>query len=174
MSIFRRLLSGRLRGVVAGVFAASAVLVLSMATPASASPSSSTTSVKFPISVAVYVSCANGGAGETVFLSGTLHDLFHFGSSGSGGFTVTAHDNPQGVRGVGTTTGAQYRGTGVTQSHFHVSGSGLPITSTFVNNFAIVGQGPGNNFRVHEVFHITINANGTLTATVSNFRATCS
>lgn len=172
MAVFRHALSRLLRGAVVGVFTASA-LVLAMAAPASAAASSFTTSVKFPISVAVYVPCANGGAGEVVFLDGTLHDLFHIGSSGSGGFEVTVHDNPQDVHGVGAATGAKYRGTGVTQSHFHVAGSGLPVTSTFVNNFAIIGQGPGNNFRVHETFHITINANGTITATVSNFRVTC-
>jgi hypothetical protein len=172
MAVFRHALSRSLRGAVAGVCTASA-LVLAMATPASAAASSFTTSVRFPISVVVYVPCANGGAGEAVFLNGTLHDLFHIGSSGSGGFEVTAHDNPQGVGGVGAVTGTRYRGTGVTQSHFHVGGSSLPVTSTYVNNFSIVGQGPGNNFRVHETFHITINANGTITATVSNFRVTC-
>jgi hypothetical protein len=42
-----------------------------------------------------------------------------------------------------------------------------------VNNFRIIGQGPGNNYLVHEVFHVTINANGEVTAYVDNFSIEC-
>ena len=42
-----------------------------------------------------------------------------------------------------------------------------------MNNFRIIGQGPGNNFLVHETFHVTINANGVVTATVDNFSVEC-
>jgi len=58
------------------------------------------------------------------------------------------------------------------EEHFSCS-SGLPFTFTSVNNFRIIGQGPGNNSVVHENTHITINANGTITASVDNFKATC-
>ncbi|HMH83261.1 MAG TPA: hypothetical protein VK531_10350 [Gemmatimonadales bacterium] len=49
----------------------------------------------------------------------------------------------------------------------------LPIEFTFVNNFYMIGQGPGDNFKVHETFHFPINANGVVTAVVDNFRVTC-
>jgi len=42
-----------------------------------------------------------------------------------------------------------------------------------VNNFRIIGQGPGNNFLVHETFHFTINANGNVTAFVDHFSVDC-
>jgi hypothetical protein len=42
-----------------------------------------------------------------------------------------------------------------------------------VNNFRIIGQGTGNNFLVHETFHITVNADGTMTASVDNFSVDC-
>jgi len=42
-----------------------------------------------------------------------------------------------------------------------------------VNNFYMIGQGPGNNFKVHETYHYTIDANGELTAFVDNFSVTC-
>src|SRR5437870_11727085 len=44
---------------------------------------------------------------------------------------------------------------------------------TFVNNFRIIGQARGNNFLIHENFHITINANGRVTAFVDNFSVDC-
>ena len=43
----------------------------------------------------------------------------------------------------------------------------------YVNNFRIIGQGTGNNFLVHEIVHLTINANGTATNYVDNFSIEC-
>jgi hypothetical protein len=129
-----------------------------------------TASVKIPIDIVVFVPCANGGAGENVALSGTLHDLFHITLDGNGGFHSKFHVNPQGVSGIGETTGTKYQGTGVTQGTFNGQ---VGFETSFVNNFRIIGQGPGNNFLVHENFHVTINANGTVTAFVDNFRVEC-
>ncbi|MBI4501249.1 MAG: hypothetical protein HY700_08820 [Gemmatimonadetes bacterium] len=127
--------------------------------------------VIIPINLFVFVPCAAGGAGELVALSGDLHLLFHFTADGSGGFHATSEANPMGVSGSGLTTGDRYQGTGVTRSSFNTSG--VPFNSTFVNNFRIIGQGTDNNFLVHENFHITVNANGELTALVDNFSVEC-
>jgi len=143
------------------------------ALPGYASASSSTTSVRFPIQIAIVVPCANGGAGDIVVLSGTLHDVFHITVDSRGGLHLTTHDNPQGVRGVGLASGTRYRGTGVTRSGINVGRVGSPFTLTFVNNFRIIGQGPGNNFLVHDNFHVTVNANGAVTALVDNFTIDC-
>ncbi len=116
--------------------------------------------------------CANGGAGEIVALSGKLHDLFHIMTNGNR-FKVKVHTQPQGIRGVGLTSGDRYRGTGVTQETFGGSLVNGQASSTFVNNFRIVGQGPGNNFMIHEVVHVTLNARGELTATVDRLSTTC-
>jgi hypothetical protein len=142
--------------------------------PAYASATSFTANTEIPISITVFVSCANGGAGELVGISGSLHDLFHVTVSDSGAVHVKTHDNPQGVQGVGEITGVKYQGTGVTQEHINEGSGGLPFVFTFVNNFRIIGQGPDNNFTVHENTHVTINPDGTVTAFVDNFRVTCS
>jgi len=68
-------------------------------------------------------------------------------------------------------TGDKYQATGITEDKITLGP--LPVTSTFVNNFYMIGQGPRNNFKVHETFHFTINANGETTAFVDNFRVTC-
>jgi hypothetical protein len=80
---------------------------------------------------------------------------------------------PQGISGTGETTGAKYQATGVTQQSFKNSLQNGQANLTFVNNFRIIGQGPENNFLVHETLHITINANGTTTVSHDNFSVDC-
>ena len=68
-----------------------------------------TYSTKFPLDMYVYVPCALGGQGEDVLLSGNLHDLFHLTFDANGGFQGTFSDNPQGISGVGSTSGIKYQ-----------------------------------------------------------------
>ena len=128
-------------------------------------------SVVIPINLGVFVPCAVGGAGEVVLLSGNLHSLYHFTDDGAGGFHVMSENNPQGVSGTGTISGDKYQATGVTLQHFNTSG--LPFNQTYVNNFRIIGEGPDNNYLVHQTFHVTVNAKGQLTASVNNFSIEC-
>ena len=71
---------------------------------------------------------------------------------------------------TGQTTVDKYQGTGVTQDEFNAK---VDMEETFINNFRIIGQGSGNNFLVHETFHVTINANGSVTAFLDNFSIDC-
>ena len=50
---------------------------------------------------------------------------------------------------------------------------GFPFTTTFVNNFRVIGQSTGKDFLVHENFHLTITANGAATAFLDNFSVEC-
>ena len=153
--------------VLSGLIAVLSIAVVSSSSGAPAS--SSTVNTVFPIDLIVFVPCANGGAGEDVALSGNLHDLFHITVNGNS-LHVKTHDQPQGISGTGLVTGDKYQATGVTQDEFNTS---FGMEETFINNFRIIGQGPGNNFLVHENFHITINANGTVTASHDNFTVDC-
>jgi len=128
------------------------------------------TNVSVPVNIPVFIPCAAGGTGELVVLSGDLHVLVRFTRSKSGGVHAAAHFQPQGISGVGQTTGEKYQATGVTQDEFNAR---IGVEETFVNNFRIIGQARGNNFLIHENFHITINANGRVTAFVDNFRVDC-
>lgn len=111
-----------------------------------------TTSTKIPFSFSVFVPCANGGEGEVVSLSGTLHFLNHISVDANGCVTMKSHAQPQQLTGTGSVTGALYQGTGVTQSTTKEKtncGDGCTVEVNFNNNFKIIGQGPGNNFMVH-------------------------
>jgi hypothetical protein len=122
-----------------------------------------------PFATIVFVPCANDGAGELVLLEGQLHILLTE-TVNDNHISFKGHFQPQGVGGTGVTTGDMYRGTGVTQDHVSL---GPGVTQTFVNNFRIIGQGPDNNFLVHNNVHVTINANGVVTAVVDNFTVDC-
>ena len=153
------------------LLAVALVLIASLSVAqASAKATTVTDNVRIPTDIFVFVPCAAGGAGEFVQLSGTLHVLFVTTLDSRGGFHSKFHFQPQGVSGTGLTTGAKYQATGVTQGTFN---GRVGYEQTFVNNFRIIGQGPGNNFMIHENFHITVNANGEVTAFVDNFSVKC-
>ena len=144
--------------------------ILASSTIGPAFAASTTSSSRFNIDIIVFVPCAEGGAGEFVELSGSLHDLFQVTDNGKGKFILHFHDNPQGVVGTGLSSGDKYRGTGVTQGII-VVGSG--VTETFVNNFRIIGQGADNNYTVHDNSHLRVNPDGTVTSFHDNFSITC-
>ena len=124
------------------------------------------------VNLTIFVPCAAGGAGELVDLSGAFHTLIALtvnGNNISGYF----HFQPQGISGTGETTGDHYEGTGVTEETFRNSLQNGQANSTFVNNFRIIGQGPGNNYLVHETLHVSVNAEGTVTVTHDNFSIDC-
>jgi hypothetical protein len=82
----------------------------------------------------------------------------------NGGFhgTFTFHD--MGSYGVGLVTGAMYRLAQTQNESFNVGGTGLPITDTAIFLRRFISQGSLENFRVTNIFHYTIDANGTMTS----------
>ena len=131
-----------------------------------------TTNDIVPFAQLVFVPCANGGAGEFVLISGNLHIVSHTTINGNN-FSTKSHFQPQGAGGVGQTTGDTYNAVGVTQQQTGGSFQNGQFEQTFINNFRIIGQGPGNNYQVHQNVHITVNANGTVTALVDNTSVEC-
>jgi len=132
----------------------------------------STTNEVVPIDITTFVPCANGGAGEFVQAVGRLHQVFTTVVNANGTVTVRTHFQPQGLTGVGLTTGDKYQATGVTQSTDQI-GAPFPAVSTFINNFRFIGTGPNNNLLLHEEGHLTINANGVLTVFVDHLSEEC-
>jgi hypothetical protein len=49
--------------------------------------------------------------------------------------------------------------------------SSTPFDNT--SNFRLIGQGKGNNYLVHSIFHFTINAKGEVTAFVDQVSVEC-
>jgi hypothetical protein len=126
---------------------------------------------KIPLNLLVFIPCANEGAGEYVQLSGYIHVLTSMTMNGNN-LSGKVHYQPQGIKGVGNITGDKYEGTGVTNDDFKGSFvKGYETTS--INNFRIIGQGNGNNFLVHTIFHITVNANGEISVLLVKTKGEC-
>ena len=108
------------------------------------------------IPIAIFVDCANDGAGELASGVITVHFVERDGS-------FVAH--PQGGTLIGQVTGIPYRATGVTKESSGNNGF------TFVNRFHFVGK--GTQFFIKQTAHVTVNANGDITASFSRGELIC-
>ena len=121
-----------------------------------------------------FVPCANGGAGEVIVgVGGELHILAAVTAVSGNAVFLKGHAQPQGATAVGVNTGDIYQATGVTQNQSAFSLQNGQQSITYVNNFRMIGPGPGNNFLVHETFHVTVTANGDTTVVHDNFSVEC-
>ena len=117
--------------------------------------SAQATSQKIPWSNAEFVPCANGGEGEVVLMSGTLHVIINTVVDGNGCTRVMQHVNPMNDTGVDQTTGDTYQVTGggtAIQKDFTVCEETCEIFVKHVDNYRVIGPGKGNNFTFHQ-FH---------------------
>ena len=130
------------------------------------------TNMSFPVTISVFIPCAVGGAGEVATLNGNLHVLIST-TVNANHISSDMHFQPQGISGVGSVSGDKYQATGITRFNFQADVAGFPFNNTLVNNFKIIGQHSSNNFLVHENFHLTVNADGTVTANIDNFSTEC-
>ena len=116
--------------------------------------------------------CAGGRFGEIVVFTGNQHLVFFESSMSNGHLNTKIHWNAEGVTGIGQYTGFEYNATGVTQDHT-ISDVALPYETTMINNYHIIGQGQATNMDLHETVHLTINANGEMSAWVSDYNFSC-
>lgn len=104
---------------------------------------------------------------------GYLHIKFTF-TENAERVSGTAHFQPQGAKLIGLDSGAEYVGTGITRDGFHEPRDETGAANfTFVNNFRIIGKGDAPSFLAHDVVHVTVNANGDITAEIEHVGAEC-
>ena len=97
---------------------------------------------------------------EKILLSGTLNIV----TTTANGKTIRQF-HPQGITGIGETTITKYRATGGTIIIGDRTNDGE--THTYVNNFNIIATKPAGISSIeHLVLHITVNAQGEITADV--------
>ena len=117
----------------------------------------------------LWIPCANDGAGEWV--SGPVVLLYskHFNKDGD---LTKLHMHPQQSSMIGQITGMAYQSAGATQVMLDSKPLGNGSTTyTFIERFHAVGKGV--QYYVKNTVHYTINANGVLTANVSNSSIEC-
>jgi len=127
-----------------------------------------TTNEIVPYSQEIYLPCI----GETVSLSGSSHIVSTVTIDATGGIHLQSHAQLVGVSGTGLTSGDTYRAAGTEQNSENTNAP-LPFTSSYVATFRLIGRGPGADFWLHQTIHLTINADGTVTADISNTSGSC-
>lgn len=134
--------------------------------PPAMAAAEASTQISQPFNSSLWIACANEGQGEMVALSGTVQIVNHSSQDANGGVHLSMHVRPSAVTGVGATSGLTYRGTGGGLVSQFDAADGFPAVYSMINNFHIIGQGPGNNLLMHMTIHVTVNANGEQTAEV--------
>jgi hypothetical protein len=132
------------------------------------------TSVPVPVGT-----CVNGGAGEVILVSGTLHAFTSLRTDGRGGFHATVHTNLAGASGVGTSSGDTYRvtdtagGFGARGGAYFPPNSPFPRQLTESTDVRIISKGSGTNLVIQRNFHVTFDANGNMTGGHTTFEERC-
>lgn len=129
------------------------------------------TNVRVPFAVTVPVPCVNGGAGENVQIAGTIHFLVTATTDSSGGDHSAVHSRTTGT-GTGLTSGDTYRLMWGSSGKMNMQAA-LSYELTVLQWYRVVGKGAAGNFEAHITTHLTVGADGTFKADVSNVKVTC-
>src|SRR5215216_4401860 len=108
----------------------------------------------------------NNCSGEDVELSGTIHLVSQTQRDGS----EVGHINYQNVSGVGLTSGTTYRASSVDTFRLEAP---FPSDIHSVRSLRLISPGPEDDLLVMFLFHITVNANGEITAEVEDVNFEC-
>ena len=124
--------------------------------------------VTVPLNQTVFNPCN----GDTFVASGNVHVVVGMTADGSGGFHLHVDVNVSGVTGTGSPSGITYHGVGGDWFATNVHPP-FPAEFTATDVFGLISDGPSPNFVAHDTIHMTINANGSLTAQVTRISITC-
>jgi hypothetical protein len=114
----------------------------------------------------------NPCTGHLIAFAGDDDAVVHVTLDPTGGLHRVSVDHLA-ITGTDLVTGATFRAVGavVGQDSLDLSGSRSEFTLKQGTNF--IGPGPGNNLIQHETIHVTVDANGDVTATVDNLSIEC-
>lgn len=126
---------------------------------------------RYPINQLRWVPCANGGAGELVRVTGTIHTRTQINSLDSGGWRIAIHYNGHGLRGEGRTTGAQYVANTADGGMLNITDGAT--TQLFTSRFRMIGRGGADKFFYTFTDRYTVDANGEMRVEVFDERIEC-
>ena len=140
------------------------VLIGLCSEPSRAQATSTTTNTEMPFT-ATLTDCN----GQSVVVSGTMHMVTQYTVSANGGTHLHINTNWQDVSGTaGTTT---YRAQSNNHSNFNSTGAQSEVTT--IDDVRLISSGSADNLKVRVTTHTTINANGEVTASFTNFEVIC-
>ncbi len=142
--------------------------------PADATPSfaanTTTTKETFDTTIVAFEPCA----GEDIAFHLREQRVHHTTADANG----IIHDldviNDKGTRAVGLVTGRVWNQTGATVNHINIDLTEDDVNNqTITNNLNLIGAGSTPNIKVHEVFHVTVNAQGLIRSLFVKMRTSC-
>jgi hypothetical protein len=139
-----------------------------MDSPEGGAPSAS--AVKTPIEETF--TAFNPCAGEVLEFHIREQLVVHEKVDAKGGIHFHFVINDKGSTAVGLTSGLTWHQVGATRDAENIR-EPAPVTVSFVNVLNLIGHGSAPNLLIHEQFHITINANGTVTSLVERSKIRC-
>jgi hypothetical protein len=145
-----------------------ALLVLALILVPTSASAAVVQNERVPLDMTIFNQCT----GDTIRFTGTIHFLAAATADGNGGFHIHFDDNVSGVTGVGVPSGPTYHGVGGDWFEANVRPP-FPVVVTRTDVFGLISTGSAPNLMIKAVFHITINANGTMTSQVDKFSFTC-
>jgi hypothetical protein len=113
----------------------------------------------------------NECSGEEVLTQGELLLVVRSASDGNGGSHFVFNGTVVG-RAIGETSGAEYLISSAFGFNVNTSGAGT-LTFTSAQSGVGIGQGTTPNSVFHALTHLTILANGTVTASIDHFSFEC-
>jgi hypothetical protein len=141
-------------------------------TTASISQNSSTrtSTVAIPFENTVFVPCANGGAGDSVLLTGKMNMVYNMTWTDHD-FTMLYHDNDHEVKGVGLASGEIFTGSGGTNGTFMGAWVNSQWVGDFVEKTKIVGR--NTVFTITQKIHLKITPDGNVVVNNVDQTVTC-
>lgn len=137
------------------------------ATPAQASADSFSQVADFP--AGAFLPAVNFCTGQALTYTGNMHVVAHITIDNNGGYHSHSMMNAQGV------TATDESGNTYTLSYSSPSHDNDNVGSdqTSVVNMHLTGAGGEGGFSVHSIFHMTVNADGTVTSSFSDVSVDC-
>ncbi|PLS02473.1 hypothetical protein [Neobacillus cucumis] len=117
----------------------------------------------------VFLNLCNG---EFIQAEGVSHVVLNMTPDGNGGFHLVSHDNFH-ATGTGDVTGSRYVVNGISKNTQNVKAP-FPSTTTTISRLKVIAQKQGvPDFFTDFIVHITVNANGEVTAIKIEFDFDC-
>jgi hypothetical protein len=115
----------------------------------------------------------NPCTGEDVAFSGHVVVTSATTIDDHGGFHGHVTSTPRAVRGTGVSSGITYAAVGATLDTLYSAPNQTPFVSVFTSTFTLVSPGASENVQIRLAGHVTLTANGDLSAVFSTFSLQC-
>ena len=147
---------------------AAAIILCGTQTAVRAQATTVTSNASFPFTETT-ATCSE----QFVTLTGKMHLLAHVTTDAQGGRHATLQINTEGVKGTDA-AGNQYVSSSTNNDSLNEAGAaGSQHEDTVTTKFLLLGKGNLPDLFVKTTMHVTVNANGEVTAEVTNVVAQC-